>query len=229
VTQKASCEAEKSAENAVFAAKCEQCISSALNQKAACEAAKAKCEAIEVFSTQLMPVSEIALREGMRAFGATTPRHVVIWEQLMDARTVLLTANTETVYALAHLNLKADGPTVIEAPPHMLGFLQDGLERYLADVGPLGADKRNRGKFLVLPPGFTGTFHEGYFVSRSPTYSVALALRGFQAEGNTDQAVGLIKQIKIYSLDSLAQRTCVCFLLDLPLRHAARSGRAASR
>ena len=49
----------------------------------------------------------------------------------MDARTVLLTANTETVYALAHLNLKADGPTVVEAPPHMLGFLQDGLQRYL--------------------------------------------------------------------------------------------------
>lgn len=83
--------------------------------------------AVEVFATQLMPVSEIGLREGLRAFGARTPQQVVIWEQLMDARTVLLTANTETVYALAHLNLKADGPTVVEAPPHMLGFLQDGL------------------------------------------------------------------------------------------------------
>jgi hypothetical protein len=51
-----------------------------------------------------MPVSEIGLREGLRAFGARTPQQVVIWEQLMDARTVLLTANTETVYALAHLN-----------------------------------------------------------------------------------------------------------------------------
>jgi hypothetical protein len=83
--------------------------------------------AVDIYTTQLMPVSEIALREGLRAFGAKTPQQVVIWEQLMDARTVLLTANTETVYALAHLNLKADGPTVVEAPPHMLGFLQDGL------------------------------------------------------------------------------------------------------
>ena len=105
-----------------------------------------------------MPVSEIALREGLRAFGARTPQQVVIWEQLMDARTVLLTANTETVYAIGHLDLKADGPTVVEAPPHMLGFLQDGMQRYLADVGPLGADKGNGGKFLVLPPGFNGTF-----------------------------------------------------------------------
>ena len=168
--------------------------------------------AVEVFSTQLMPVSEIGLREGLRAFGARTPQQVVIWEQLMDARTMLLTANTETVYALAHLNLKADGPTVVEAPPHMLGFLQDGLQRYLADVGPLGADKGNGGKFLVLPPGFNGTPPGGYFVCRSPTYSVTLGLRGFQAEGTTDQAVGLMKQIKIYPLDKAASRPAMQFM-----------------
>ena len=48
-----------------------------------------------------------------------------------------------------HLDLKTDGPTVVEAPPHMLGFLQDGLQRYLADIGPLGPDKGKGGKFLV--------------------------------------------------------------------------------
>ncbi len=125
--------------------------------------------AVEVYSTQLMPVSEIALRECLRAFGANKPTQVVIWENLMDARTVLLTANTETVYALGHLDLKADGPTVIEAPPHMLGFIQDGLQRYVVDVGPLGPDKGNGGKFLILPPGYTGNVPAGYFVARSPT------------------------------------------------------------
>ena len=88
--------------------------------------------AIEVYTTQMMRVSEIGLREGLRAFGARTPQHVVIWENLMDAKTVLLTANTETVYALSHLDVKTDGPTVVEAPPHMLGFIQDGLQRYLS-------------------------------------------------------------------------------------------------
>ena len=82
----------------------------------------------------------------------------------------------------------------------MLGFLQDGLQRYLADIGPLGSDKGKGGKFLVLPPGFSGSVPEGYFVVRSPTYSVAFAVRGFQAEGKTDQAVGLMKQIKVYPL-----------------------------
>ena len=54
-------------------------------------------QATEVYLTQLMPVSEIGLREGLRAFGATKPNQVVIWEDLMDAETLLLTANTETV------------------------------------------------------------------------------------------------------------------------------------
>jgi hypothetical protein len=94
----------------------------------------------------------------------------------------------------------------------MLGFLQDGLQRYLADVGPLGADKGNGGKFLILPPSFTGTVPEGYFVSRSPTYSVTLGLQGFQAEGKTDQAVGLMKQIKIYPLDKLASPPAMQFM-----------------
>ncbi len=37
--------------------------------------------AVEIYLTQLMPVSEIALREGMRAFGSKKPTRVVIWEQ----------------------------------------------------------------------------------------------------------------------------------------------------
>ncbi len=83
----------------------------------------------------------------------------------------------------------------------MLGFLQDGLQRYLADIGPLGPDKGHGGKFLVLPPGFQGSVPDGYFVSHSPTYSVTFAVRGFQVDGKTDQAVALMKQIRIYPLE----------------------------
>lgn len=158
----------------------------------------------EVYLTQLMPVSDIAVREGLRAFGATKPSQVVIWEHLLDAGTVLLTANTETVYGIAHLALASDGATVIEAPPHMLGFLQDGLQRYLSDIGPLGADKGKGGKFLVLPPGHDGDVPDGYFVVHSPTYTVTFAVRGFQSEGKTDQAVALMKSIRIYPLSQPA-------------------------
>jgi hypothetical protein len=156
--------------------------------------------AVDVYTAQMMRVSEIAVREGTRAFGATTPQHVIVWERLMDAKTVLLTANTETVYAMAHLALAIDGPTVIEAPPKMLGFVQDGLQRYLADIGPLGPDKGQGGKFLILPPAYSGQVPKGYFVSKSPTFSVLFAVRGFQVDNKTDQAVALMKQIRVYPL-----------------------------
>ena len=168
--------------------------------------------ATEVYLTQLMPVSEMALRQGLRSFGATKPTQVVVWEQLMDAKTVLLTANTETVYAISHLALKDDGPTVIEAPPHMLGFIQDGLQRYLADIGPLGPDKGAGGRFVVLPPDFEGDDPDGYFVVRSPTYSVTFAVRGFQVDGSTDRAVELMKQINVYPLATATSPQTMEFL-----------------
>jgi hypothetical protein len=168
--------------------------------------------AIEVYLTNIMEVSEIAVHEGLQAFGATRPQQVVVWEDLLDARTLLLTGNTETVYAITHLDLKADGPTVVEAPPHMLGFAQNGLQRHLADVGPLGPDKGQGGKFLFLPPGYEGEVPEGYFVSRSPTYLITFAVRGFQSEGSTKQAVGLMKQLKVYPLAQAASPPPMEFL-----------------
>lgn len=156
--------------------------------------------ATEVYTTQVMRVAERALQAGLAAFGAARPNQVVVWENLMGASTLLLTANTETVYAITHLNLKADGPTVVEVPPHMLGAIQDGLQRYIVDIGPLAPDKGQGGKYLILPPGFEGEPPAGYFVARSPTYSVTVFMRGFQKEGRTDEAVALMKQIKVYPL-----------------------------
>ena len=157
--------------------------------------------AVDIYLTKMMPVSDIATREALRTFGSRTPQQVVIWEEVLDAQTLLLTASTETVYAIGYLDLKKDGPTVVEAPAHMLGYLQDGLQRCLADIGPLGPDKGGGGKFLVLPPSFEGSAPEGYFIARSSTFSVTFRLHGFPSGGTIDVAVDLMKQIKIYPLD----------------------------
>ncbi|MEK1888825.1 MAG: DUF1254 domain-containing protein [Phyllobacterium sp.] len=146
-------------------------------------------QAIEVYLTQLMPVSEIGLREGLRAFGAKKPAQVVIWENLMDAKTVLLTANTETVYALSHLDLKTDGPTVVEAPPKMLGFLQDGLATSRMSAR-LATTRARAASFLCCRPVSKARFRRGIFVKRSPTYSVTLGLRGFQVKARPIRLLG---------------------------------------
>ena len=168
--------------------------------------------AVEVYLTQMMAVSAIATREGMREFGQTKSNQLVIWEQLMGPDTVWLTANTETVYAMGFLDLKAEGPIVVDAPPKMLGFLQDGLQRYLMDIGMVGPDKGAGGKFLVLPPDYKGETPKGYFVAKSPTYAAMFAMRGFQTNGSTDEAVSLMKKTKVYPLSKASSPPAMEFL-----------------
>ncbi len=168
--------------------------------------------AIEVYLTQMPAVAIIESRHGVRDFGAKRSNQVVIWETLMDAETLVLTANTETVYGMGFLDMNGDGPTVVEAPPKMLGAAMDTLQRYLADIGPLGPDKGQGGKYLFLPPGYTGPVPDGYFVVRSPTFSVVYFLRGFKVDGKTDQAVAHMKQIRIYPLSKAAEPPAMEFL-----------------
>jgi len=156
--------------------------------------------AIEVYLTQMPALAIIESRRGVRDFGAKRSNQIVIWETLMDAETLVLTANTETVYGMGFLDLNADGPTVMEAPPKMLGAAMDTLQRFLVDIGPLGPDKGRGGKYLFLPPGYAGEVPKGYFIVKSPTYSVNYFLRGFKVDGKPDQAVALMKQIKVYPL-----------------------------
>ena len=160
--------------------------------------------AIEVYLTQIPAVGLFENRRGMRQFGAKHPNQLVIWETLMDAKSLVLTANTETVYGMGFLDLKADGPTVFEAPPKMLGAAMDILQRFLADIGPLGADKGKGGKYLFLPPDHAGDVPQGYFVVKSPTYNVNFFVRGFKENGKTEPAVALMKQLKIYPLAKAA-------------------------
>ena len=70
-------------------------------------------------------------------------------ENLMDSKSLFLTANTETVYNLMWLDLK-DGPLVIETPPNVLGIIDDFWFHYVADVGNAGPDK-GKGR-QVSPP-----------------------------------------------------------------------------
>ena len=124
---------------------------------------------IQAFLSAMPAASLRAMREGIRRFGPDN-QTVIIFETLMDSRSLFLTANTESIYAVAWLNLK-DGPVVVESPPNTLGLVDDFWFRYVADLGLAGPDKGKGGKFLFLPPDFTGTAPEGYHTFQSPTFA----------------------------------------------------------
>ena len=54
----------------------------------------------------------------------------------------------------------------------------------MTDLGIAGPDKGQGGKFLFLPPDFTGTAPEGWYTFKSPTFANIFATRGFQVNGN---------------------------------------------
>ena len=142
--------------------------------------------ACQAFLRNITASSMYSFREGLRRdLGATTPQHYVAWDGAFDANSVLLTPNSETVYGLAYLALDVDGPTVIEAPPGVLGVLNDMWMREVENIGAAGPDRGAGGSYLVLPPGYEGDVPDGYFIARSKTYGVWLALRAFRTpDGN---------------------------------------------
>lgn len=154
---------------------------------------------VQAFLAAMPGASAYALREGFRSQGSDN-RTVLIMESLMDSKGLFLTANTESVYNLMWLDLK-DGPLVIESPPNILGMIDDHWFNYVADIGNAGPDKGKGGKFLLLPPGYTGEVPEGYFVARSETYGNLFFWRGFLVDGSPAPAVDATKKYaRVYPL-----------------------------
>jgi hypothetical protein len=149
-----------------------------------------------------LPIASLhAMREGLREVGCANGT-VGIFESLMDSRTLFLTANTESVYAVTWLDLK-DGPIVVESAPNTLGILDDFWFGHVTDMGNAGPDKGEGGKFLILPPGYDGEVPEGYHTFTSRTFGNWLIWRGFLVDGNPGPAVGnLKKNTRIYPLAS---------------------------
>ncbi|KQX08300.1 hypothetical protein ASC59_11695 [Leifsonia sp. Root1293] len=148
---------------------------------------------IEVFLNAVPGASLVAFRNGLRAAGVTTARQIGITEPRATSKAIFLTPNTETTYGVTMLDLKAWGPTVIEAPPQSLCVVDDFWFRYVADMGIAGPDKGAGGKYLFLPPDFEGDVPDGYFVYRTPTYTNFVVLRALGG-------VPAMKQTRIYPL-----------------------------
>ena len=135
--------------------------------------------AVNAFLNSIPALSMNALREGQAAMGADTCNKICIWDNLMDSKTILLTGNTSTMYAVGFMDLLKDGPTVIDLPAGMLGILDDMAFHYMVDLGVAGPDKGKGGKYLVLPPGYIGDIPNGYFVVPSKTSGLWVFMRGY--------------------------------------------------
>ena len=154
----------------------------------------------------LMPAASMqsVLDAHRRDFGVSETGGMIVYAEPGEgkAEAIGLTYNTESIYASLCVDLKQMGPTVIEVPPMVLGVINDGFMRYVADLGNAGPDRGQGGKYLLLPPGYDGAVPDGYFVFRSSTYRNWVMVRGSeQITGRGEAALGYYeKQFKVRPL-----------------------------
>jgi hypothetical protein len=167
--------------------------------------------AVQAYLLALPVVNQAANRAAILAMGPANTT-VPIWEQLVDSRTVELTANNNTPYTWFWIDLR-NGPLVIEAPPKVLGLVNDIWYHWNGDIGFTGPDHGEGGKYLLLPPGYKGDVPSGYFVVRPGSFSVWVAWRSFVVDGNPKPGVDLVKKAtKIYSLEQAANPPSINFV-----------------
>ncbi|CAJ1422654.1 unnamed protein product [Effrenium voratum] len=157
---------------------------------------------VQAFLNMVPMASLEALRRNMLEGGVDACHKFILFEGLMDCRSIFLTPNTDTVYAMLLLDLKRDGPTVMEIPPGAgPGFVNDAFFRYVGDMGGPGPDRGAGGKYLYLPPDYEGSVPEGYYVAKSTSYTNWAALRGFLKDGKPDHAAQMWREgLKVYPL-----------------------------
>jgi hypothetical protein len=161
---------------------------------------------VETFLNGIPAASVEGLRRGAAELGATECYQAIVFDDLMDSNPLWLTGNTDTVYCTVFLDLKKDGPTVVEIPAGAgPGTVDDAFFRFVIDMGAPGPDRGKGGKYLLLPPDYEGGVPEGYFVAKSPSWVNWVALRGFLVDGKPDAASKMWREgLKVYPLAQAA-------------------------
>ncbi|NQU37097.1 MAG: DUF1254 domain-containing protein, partial [Actinobacteria bacterium] len=160
--------------------------------------------AVEVFLQCVPAASMEGMRAGLASIGCDTSQKIAIADRLLDSNPLFLTGNTDTVYAIAMLDLDRDGPTVVQIPPGCgPGTVNDAWFRFVTDMGAPGPDRGAGGDYLIVPPGYDGEIPDGYHVAHSSSFTNLLALRGFLVDGKTDAARAMFEDgVKIYPLSA---------------------------
>ena len=170
--------------------------------------------AYDAFVNTMQGANFEAIRRGFQAAGVQD-NQILVFSKLMDAKSLFLTANADTVYFVGVLDL-SQGPLVLETPPNALGTVDDAWWRWVVDFGVPGPDRGEGGKYLILPPGYDGALPQGgFYVARSRTNHALILGRMFLDHNDPQPAVELIRKFtRIYAYDPGGQGTSIAQVLD---------------
>jgi len=157
-------------------------------------------------------VNAALFRNAMRLVGVSNLGAVITDARVQPGQEVL-TPTQAVVYESTWFDLHDTGPVVYEIPAGPLNAgIFDAWMRPVQDMGRVGPDGGQGGKYLLLPPDFKGEPPQGDFhVVPTRTYNnftVTRALLGHQM--TPQEGVNLVRRIKVYRLaqaDNPPERT----------------------
>ena len=153
---------------------------------------------VEAFVNAYQGASVASIFKGCEEAGVPN-NTALIFSELMDAKSLFLTANADTIYFWVNLDV-TKGPIVVETPPLSLGVVDDMWFQWITDFGLPGPDRGEGGKYLFVPPDYKGELPGGgYFVQKMRTTRATMLGRSFLEKNDPKPVVALIKKtLKIY-------------------------------
>ena len=153
---------------------------------------------IEAFVNAYQGASVASIFKGAQDAGVPN-NTALIFSDLMDAKSLFLTANADTIYFWVNLDV-TKGPIVVETPPRVLGVVDDMWFQWITDFGLPGPDRGEGGKYLFVPPDYKGELPGGgYFVQKMRTTRATMVGRAFLEKNDPKPVVAVIKKtLKIY-------------------------------
>jgi len=176
--------------------------------------------ALNVYNNSFRGASALAIVKGFESIGAK-PGDVAIFSELMDSSSLFLTANADTIYYLAALDL-SKGPVVVEQPTDAVGAINDMWFSWIIDIGAPGPDRGLGGKYLIVGPDYKGPLPEGgYFVAHSKTQLALYAARAYLVDSDPKPAAENVRRnLKIYPYQPGSFGTSIAQALEGTVRIA---------
>jgi hypothetical protein len=111
--------------------------------------------AVQTYLWALPSLNMYGMKEGSEKVFGKGYNVLPIFKKRLNAKTLITTPNSDVIYALGYLDLKEDGPLVIEVPPGLQGMIDDFRQRPIPSVdeiegrrwsGDVGLPGPDRGK-----------------------------------------------------------------------------------